>query len=351
MKCLLTGATGFLGKRILNRLINDRRIEIIHVISRRKRFHPHPKVKIHTADLADPWAGYEYLNEIDSIIHTAGLYQFHQSFEKNYKQNVFPVLNMIDRIEQMKEKKKPQILLASTYAVGLGSSQAIPEKPLINLPPLSEGYAYTKAIAERALSDSNLPSRIFRLGVLTGDTKTGEIEKIDGPYYLMSFLNKLARINHFNKIIRIPIPANASGTIPLVPVDEAAAVIHKALFFEPLAPKRKEFFGVFNAQSIKIETLVYAILKNSLPNCKPVFISSYFIPKFIFNLQSLFSKIPTESFDYTLNPIPLDNPHFIDIFGDNAISHFDKYEDQFFKGFKFCTTGIPTTLKESDANP
>ena len=39
------------------------------------------------------------------------------------------------------------------------------EEPLPVLPPESEVYSYTKALAERALVDSNLSSRLFRIGV------------------------------------------------------------------------------------------------------------------------------------------------------------------------------------------
>ena len=48
-------------------------------------------------------------------------------------------------------------------------------------------YEETKFRAERLVQDAarTLPVTILRPGVIVGDSRTGEIDKFDGPYYLI----------------------------------------------------------------------------------------------------------------------------------------------------------------------
>src|SRR5688572_7225629 len=108
MKCLITGGSGFLGKRLVDLLVKDPRIQEIHLISRRKKTYPHPKVILHSVDLSLPVTGSEFFEEIDCVIHLAGLYEFNQPFSENYRQNVLSTLNLIQRIKQLKKSRLPQ---------------------------------------------------------------------------------------------------------------------------------------------------------------------------------------------------------------------------------------------------
>ncbi len=331
MKCLLTGATGFFGKRILDLLIADERIEAIHVISRRKTFHVHPKVWMHTGDLTETWNTQDYIEDLDAILHIAGLYQFNAPLSQCYQQNVLPALNLVDQIRQSKTKKKPRVLFASTYVVGLGSNEAIAEGPLTQLPSSSEPYAYTKALAEKVITDSGYPASIFRLGILVGDQSCGHIDKIDGPYYLMKSLYQLSLARFIPGLRALPIPASREGIIPLVPVDSAAQVLHQSLFHEPKSG-RQEYFGVYHPESINPYHLGELIYENYFPN-RRFFPMGRGIPKVLFKLQTPLTQIPREIIEYSLRPIPLHNPYFQEVFGSHAVPHFEEYREAFFSGF------------------
>ena len=40
-------------------------------------------------------------------------------------------------------------------------------------------------------AQKDVPWRIYRPGIVVGDSKTGEIDKIDGPYYFFKLIQKL----------------------------------------------------------------------------------------------------------------------------------------------------------------
>src|SRR4029079_8908836 len=52
-------------------------------------------------------------------------------------------------------------------------------------------YDETKFLAEVDVVKSALPRTIYRPGVVVGDSKTGETAKFDGPYFVMTAMDKL----------------------------------------------------------------------------------------------------------------------------------------------------------------
>jgi thioester reductase-like protein len=41
--------------------------------------------------------------------------------------------------------------------------------------------------------EAKIPWRIYRPGIVVGDSRTGEIDKIDGPYYFFKLIQKMRR--------------------------------------------------------------------------------------------------------------------------------------------------------------
>lgn len=76
-------------------------------------------------------------------------------------------------------------------------------------------YEETKFDAEVLAHEAqrHVPITIFRPGMIVGDSKTGEIDKFDGPYYLMV----LIATNALN--VRVPLPGRGSAPMHLVPID------------------------------------------------------------------------------------------------------------------------------------
>ena len=81
---------------------------------------------------------------------------------------------------------------------------------------LQDPYFRTKHDSEGLVrKQTKVPYRIYRPGAVVGHSKTGEIDKIDGPYYLFTLIKKLRQaLPQWMPVLGIE-----GGRINLVPVD------------------------------------------------------------------------------------------------------------------------------------
>ena len=76
-------------------------------------------------------------------------------------------------------------------------------------------YERTKYDAERLVRGAmrQLPITVVRPGIIVGDSRTGEIDTFDGPYYLMVLIATNA------SRVRLPLPGRGDVPLHLVPID------------------------------------------------------------------------------------------------------------------------------------
>ena len=83
-------------------------------------------------------------------------------------------------------------------------------------------YFRTKHESERVVrEESARPWRVYRPGIVVGDSRTGEIDKVDGPYYFFKLLQRARRVLPG----WLPTVGVEGGEINIVPVDYVAAAI------------------------------------------------------------------------------------------------------------------------------
>ena len=334
-RVLLTGSTGFLGKRLLETLVGDSRVQSIDVISRRKLYHPSDKVKVHQIDLADPScvpALGTLVAENDAVVHLAGLYDFSAGYSSNYQNNVLPAMHLVQAFDRDLRKKTKPIFFASTFAVGLGTGLPLNEGPLTKLAPKSFAYSHTKGLAERVLTDSGLTTYIFRLGALSGSPKDGLIEKIDGPYFLLKVLRQVSKFPGTRFLPHIPVLADPNGAIPLLPVDCAASIFHAALFHPQLAELKQGHFGAFETNCVNLREICEAAVSHFFPKSRAFFVTS--LPKQFSMLEKLMTRGSAEIFEFSLKPVSVKNELFQKYFSEIEIPAFETYREVFFTGFE-----------------
>ncbi|MBY0470700.1 SDR family oxidoreductase [bacterium] len=347
MKVLLTGGTGFLGKKVLSQLLLLPQVTRVVVVTRTLKSHPSPRVHLLNLDLSHPSAMNSLPTDIDCVVHLAGLYDFEADFTKNYIQNVVPTLNLLDKMRELNTAKRVPLLFASTYAVGFGLKKPLLEEPVTLLPPKSVPYAFSKATAEKAVTESGIPAQIFRFGILVGEQENGAIEKVDGPYTFVRLISKLgslaaslSRPRHFKILTStavtrwgyLPFPGDSEGILPFVPVDVAAKVVTQSVDGLSQWTGTQEIYGVYNPSSVTVKKFSELLLGEYMPGFKPVFVSS--LPAWSLKFQRAITQVSGTSFEFALNPLQLSNLNFVERFKDVSIPPFESYAPSFFQGYQ-----------------
>ncbi len=87
---------------------------------------------------------------------------------------------------------------------------------------LDHPYHRTKFESERVVRDTaTVPWRIYRPSIVIGDSRTGRIDKVDGPYYFLPLLKRAHRLVPD----WVPLIGPELGNTNLVPVDFVAAAL------------------------------------------------------------------------------------------------------------------------------
>lgn len=234
MNILITGATGFIGKRVVKLL--EPHIKTIYILVRKESaqkakhtFKNFDKIHFVEGDILsnDVVAKVEDINllsmEVDHVLHLAAKYDLTMGVLEAYTHNVIGVQNVLTLARKLKNLE--YFHHVSTYAVnGAGAGVGrIKEKDLLPKVSFPDHYSKSKKQGEhlvRAMEIEGVKKRIYRPGIVVGDSKTGEIEKVDGPYYFFKFLQKIEKYHPLlEKAGVLPMPYGAKTIFPVIPVD------------------------------------------------------------------------------------------------------------------------------------
>ena len=240
MTYFVTGATGFIGRNLVKRLV-ERHDGDIHVLVRegsRERMEKmietwgagdrvHPVI----GDLGQPKLGVDdawvkkHGGKIDHVFHLAAIYDMAASDEANEKLNVGGTRELVALVNDLKAgtlHHVSSIAVAGTHK-GLFREDMFDEGQKLQTP-----YHRTKFESERIVREqSTVPWRVYRPAIVIGDSKTGEMDKIDGPYYFFKVIQKLRdTLPQW-----VPLAGPEIGDTNIVPVDYVAdaleSIAHK----------------------------------------------------------------------------------------------------------------------------
>lgn len=246
---LLTGATGFLGSRILTELLAQTDVPIYCPVRARNDAAAYQRIldafacngiekpadttriRAFVAEITEDQFGmaaddYDALNQnIGSVYHCAAVVNMVSGYDALRKANITATGNVLRFA--LTGARKP-LHCASTLSVFVGSDQntgvLLETDCLQNIQTLYGGYAQTKFGAEWMLlqiPEDILPISHYRFGLLTGDTKNGIGACRD---FLAMFAKGIAKLGY------IPAEHREALRIDITPVDYAAkAVAHLAL--------------------------------------------------------------------------------------------------------------------------
>jgi len=225
----VTGATGFIGRHLVGELL--KREGTIHVLVREgsrgkvdalvDRLGAHDgRVVAVSGDLSKPGLGIEgFSGRIDHLFHLAAVYDVEVDEETSVKANVdgtrhaieFANAHDVGRFHHMSS-----IAVAGSYK-GVFQEDMFDEGQ-----QLSHHYHRSKYESERlARRTVDAQTLIFRPGIVVGHSETGEMDKIDGPYYFFKLIQKLR-----NALPQwVPLAGPEGGQTNVVPVDFVARAL------------------------------------------------------------------------------------------------------------------------------
>ena len=150
MKIFITGATGFLGSKIIEQFQDKYSLSILvrnkDLLSKLKE----KNITSHYGDLSTIQT--EMLNEIDTVIHTAALARPYGKWEDFYHSNVEGTKNLLEKSIAANVKK---FIYISTEAVCFQGKDLIEIDERINVLQYQKyDYAYSKMLAEKAVIEA-----------------------------------------------------------------------------------------------------------------------------------------------------------------------------------------------------
>jgi NAD(P)-dependent dehydrogenase (short-subunit alcohol dehydrogenase family) len=233
MSYFVTGATGFIGRHLVERLLQ--RKGDIHVLVRPEsigrldalihRWGSAGRIRPVLGDLSKPLLGLdpeqvaELRGEIDHFFHLAAIYDMTASEAQDRLANVEGTRHAVAVAGVLEVDCFHHV---SSIAVAGEYDGVFREDMFDEGQPLPHPYHRTKFEAEQIVRQEQVvPWRVYRPGIVVGDSRTGEMDKIDGPYYFFKLIQRLGD----TLPSWLPLVAPELGDTNIVPVDYVAAAM------------------------------------------------------------------------------------------------------------------------------
>jgi len=222
----VTGATGFVGRHLVEQLLR-REGAVVHALVRDgsrgrldelgERLGAGERLVAVPGDLSEPNLGVERLDTpIDHLFHLAAVYDMEADEESSRRANVEGTRHAV---ELANAQGVGRFHHTSSIAVAGRFEGLFREDMFDDGQRLDHPYIRTKWEAEKLVrAELQVPFRVYRPGIVIGHSETGEMDKIDGPYY---FFKLLKRLRHALPAW-FPLAGPEGGRLNLVPVDFVA---------------------------------------------------------------------------------------------------------------------------------
>ncbi len=229
MQYFITGASGFIGRRLVARLLERDGSTIFFLAreSERERLGElydfwgcdDARVKPVFGDLTEDLLGVSAAErkklgkKTTHFFHLAAIYDLSADADSQLRVNVDGTRNTVRFAEAIGAKHFH--LFSSIASAGLFEG-LFREDMFDEAEGLEHPYFRTKHDSEGIVRrECSIPWRIYRPAIVVGDSRSGEMDKIDGPYYFFKLIQKMRKMLP----AWMPTVGIEGGRINVVPVD------------------------------------------------------------------------------------------------------------------------------------
>ena len=288
MQYFVTGATGFIGKRLVKKLL-ERKGSVVYFLIRKES---HDKVAALRkywsigatravpvfGDLTSKKLGIsaddvkKLKGQIDHFYHLAAVYDLGADEASQIAVNVDGTRNTVELAKLIGAGHFHHV--SSIAAAGLYEG-VFREDMFDEAENYEHPYFMTKHESEKIVRlECRLPWSVYRPAMVVGDSVTGEMDKIDGPYYFFKLIQRMRQLLP----PWLPSIGLEGGRINIVPVDFVVdalnAISHKAdidkkcyHLVDPLGYRVGDVLDIFSraAHAPKMNLFVNAALLGFIP--------------------------------------------------------------------------------------
>ena len=229
MQYFVTGATGFIGKRLVKKLL-ERKGSVVHFLLRKESAGKVAELRSYwgvSAARAVPVFGdltsrklgvsaedvKKLKGQIDHFHHLAAVYDLSADAESQAAVNIEGTRNTVEFAKAIDAGHFHHV--SSIAAAGLYEG-VFREDMFEEAEGLDHPYFLTKHESEKIVrQDCKMPWTVYRPAMVVGDSETGEMDKIDGPYYFFKLIQRMRQLLP----PWMPAVGLEGGRINIVPVD------------------------------------------------------------------------------------------------------------------------------------
>jgi len=200
----LTGFPGFIGRRLVTRLLEeDPKLRVAALVEPRMGQTARDaaaelggeRIEVLEGDIAERRLGLEDAEwerlqaETTSAFHLAAIYDLAVPLELAQRVNVDGTGNVLELCASC-EKLERLNYVSTAYVAGTRTG-VVYEHELALGQTFKNHYESTKFQAEVWVRDAmdRVPATIYRPAIVVGDSRTGETQKFDGPYYMLRVIS------------------------------------------------------------------------------------------------------------------------------------------------------------------